>query len=127
MKQKISKTILFFLLSVFSLSAQTQKETQFSDELLKETIYNKSKKEVLNYSLKDFDTLFLDFLGKQADPKIRLSKEDFYTYTMKIATFSERQAKLFPSKKHEANANTDDWKSKTYEGYLEQKALQSKK
>lgn len=127
MKQKILKTILFFLFSIFSISAQTQKATQSSDELLKETIYNKSKKEVLNYSLKDFDTLFLDFLGKQADPKIRLTKEEFYTFTIKIATFSERQAKLFPSKKQEAIANTDDWKSITYEDYLAQKTLQSKK
>jgi hypothetical protein len=126
MKQKISKTILFFLFGVFSITAQTKKATKSSDELLKEAIYNKSKKEVLNYTLKDFDTLFLDFLGKQADPKIVLTKEEFYTFTIKIATFSERQAKLFPSKKQEANANTDDWKSRTYEDYLAQKAKSKK-
>lgn len=127
MKQKISKTMLFFLFGVLSITAQTQKAPKPSDELLKEAIYNKSKNEVLNYSLKDFDTFFLDFLAKQADPKIVLTKEEFYTFTIKIATFSERQAKLFPSKKQEANANTDDWKSRTYEDYLEQKAQQSKK
>lgn len=98
-----------------------QNPSKTSDDLLKETIYNKNKQEVLNYSLKDFDMLFLEFLSKQNNPKITLTREEFYTYTIKIAIFSERQAKLFKSKKAEAQANTEDWKSRTYADYVAQK------
>lgn len=118
-----SKIMLFFLICFSVSTFQAQNEAKSADDLLKESIYNKSKQEVLNYSLKDFDTLFLDFLSKQNNPKTTLSKEEFYTYTMKIAIFSERQAKLFKSKKAEAQANTEDWKSRTYEDYLNQKNI----
>jgi hypothetical protein len=118
-----SKIMLFFLICFSATTFQAQNKIKSADDLLKESIYNKSKQEVLNYSLKDFDTLFLDFLSKQNNPKITLSKEEFYTYTMKIAIFSERQAKLFKSKKAEALANTEDWKSRTYEDYLNQKDI----
>jgi hypothetical protein len=116
-----SKNMLFFLICFSTILIQAQKVTKTIDDVLKETIYKKHKQEVLNYTLKDFDKLFLDFLSKQNNPKIILSKEEFYTYTMKIAIFSERQAKLFKSKKAEAQANTEDWKSRTYEDYLNQK------
>jgi hypothetical protein len=116
-----SKMLLFFLICFLGTSVTAQNVSKSADELLKESIYKKHKQEVLNYTLKDFDTLFLDFLAKQNDPKITFTKEQFYTYTMKIAIFSERQAKLFKSKKAEAQANTEDWKSRTYEDYLAQK------
>ncbi len=116
---KLFRKLLFFLFasSTFFVAHGQIK----SDDELKETIYKKHKQEVLNYSLKDFDALFLDFLGKQNNSKITLSKEEFYTYTMKIAIFSERQAKLFKTKKNEANANAEEYKSRRYQDYLTQK------
>lgn len=116
---KLFQKILFFLFgaSTFFIAHGQIK----NDDKLKETIYKKHKQEVLNYSLKDFDALFLDFLGKQNNTKITLSKEEFYTYTMKIAIFSERQAKLFKTKKNEATANSEEYKSRNYQDYLSQK------
>jgi hypothetical protein len=121
MRDLTSKIIVIFIICFLTTSVKAQNTAKSSDDLLKETIYVKHKQEVLNYSLKDFDALFLDFLAKQNNPKITFTKEEFYTYTMKIAIFSERQAKLFKSKKSEAQANTEDWKSRTYNDYLIQK------
>lgn len=121
MRDLTSKIIVIFIICFTASTFNAQNATKFEDDLLKKSIYTKYKQEVLNYSLKDFDTLFLDFLSKQNNPKITLTKEEFYTYTMKIALFSERQAKLFKSKKVEAQANTEDWKSRTYNDYLTQK------
>jgi hypothetical protein len=122
---KLIHKLLFFLFAsstFFVAHAQIK-----SDDELKETIYKKHKQEVLNYSLKDFDALFLDFLGKQSNSKITLTKEEFYSYTMKIAIFSERQAKLFKSKKNEANANAEDYKSRNYQDYLTQRTAENNK
>jgi hypothetical protein len=121
MRDLTSKIIMIFIICFVATSVNAQNSAKSSDDFLKETIYTKHKQEVLNYSLKDFDVLFLDFLAKQNNPKVTLTKEQFYNYTMKIAIFSERQAKLFKSKKAEAQANTEDWKSRTYEDYLAQK------
>lgn len=50
-----------------------------------------------------------------------LTKEAFYTYTVKIAIFSERFAKLYPKEKDEAMKNKEEWLNKTYEDYLNKK------
>ena len=49
--------MLFFGLSPEPLSAQ-EKTTHSSDALLKEALYKEHKAKVLNYSMKEFDTLF---------------------------------------------------------------------
>ena len=50
-----------------------------------------------------------------------LTKEEFYTYTVKIAIFSERFAKLYPKEKEEAMKNKEVWLNKSYEDYLKKK------
>ena len=111
---------IFYLVLLFSsvVSAQENSETQ----ILKDSIYEKNRSEVLNYSLKQFDELFMEFHQKTgANNKELLSKEEFYTYTVKIAIFSERFAKLYPKEREEAIKNKKEWLAKTYEDYLKKK------
>jgi hypothetical protein len=112
------KIIFAALLFVFATNMQAQDATNTSDEVLKEKIYNQYKAAVLNYSMKNFDSMFLDFLAKQNDKNYTFTREEFYTFTVKIATFSDRLAKLYPARKAEAEANKKEWLSKTYEDYL---------
>ena len=115
------KIIFAALLFVFATNMQAQDATKTSDEVLKEKIYNQYKAAVLNYSMKNFDSMFLDFLAKQNDKNYTFTREEFYTFTVKIATFSDRLAKLYPARKAEAESNKKEWLSKTYDDYLKMK------
>ena len=55
-----------------------------------------------------------------------LSKEEFYTYTVKIAILSERMATLYPNEKEVAQASKKKWLSESYEDYLLSKPTQKK-
>ena len=61
----MKKIILVFLalVSLNSVFAQEQK-TNSADKALKESIYKANKTKVLNYSMKDFEKLFFEFLLK---------------------------------------------------------------
>lgn len=109
--------ILTLSLSINLLCAQ-EKKVNTADALLKETIYNENKKKVINYSLKDFDALFFEFFQKKSNPDIVLTKEEFYTYTIKIAIFSDRLAVLYPKEKETAAKNKEKWFAENYEDYL---------
>jgi len=114
------KKYLVYLLLFFScvLVAQEDSETQ----TLKDSIYTNYRAEVLNYSLKQFDELFMEFHQKTgSNNKDLITKEEFYTYTVKIAIFSERFAKLYPKEKEQAMKNKEEWLNKTYEEYLKKK------
>lgn len=122
--RKIIAVVCLFLLANFS-NAQTS-DANSADALLKEQIYNANKKIVINYSMKDFDTLFFEFSDKKSDPNILLTKEEFYNYTIKIAAFSDRLAKLYPKEKEVAEASKKKWFAEKYEDYLLSKASQKK-
>jgi hypothetical protein len=109
--------ILSFTLFLNLLCAQ-EKKVNSADALLKETIYNENKKKVKNYSLKEFDALFFEFFEKKSNPDIVLTKEEFYTYTIKIAIFSDRLAILYPKQKETATKNKEKWFAEDYEDYL---------
>lgn len=105
-------------LFLINLSFAQDSETQ----ILKDSLYTKHRSEVINYSLKEFDQLFMEFHQKiGSNNKEILTKEEFYTYTVKIAIFSERFAKLYPKEKEEALKNKQEWLNKTYEDYLKTK------
>jgi hypothetical protein len=95
-----------------------EKKVNTADALLKENIYNENKKKITNYSLKEFDTLFFEFFEKKSNPDIVLTKEEFYTYTIKIALFSDRLAVLYPKEKETATKNKEKWFAENYEDYL---------
>ncbi|MDQ6470321.1 hypothetical protein RB619_06685 [Flavobacterium sp. LHD-80] len=116
----------FLVLSIPSnLHAQTQK-LSLDDLLLQDSIYKSNKKKVLNFSLKEFDTLFLEFFNRKEDPEVLFTKAEFYTYTVQIATFSDRLASLYPDQKEVASQNKQQWLSESYEDYLEYKGSQKK-
>jgi len=122
------RNIVLFLLIMFSfkLSFAQQPKVQSADDALKEQIYNANKKVVVNYSMKDFDALFFEFSDKKSDPNILLSKEEFYNYTIKIAAFSDRLAKLYPKEKAVAEESKKKWFAESYQDYLLSKASQKK-
>lgn len=113
---------LFFICCCLNFSSAQDKINQNSDELLKEKIYKDSSVKVLNFSLKEFDQLFFQFLDKKAKPDLILTKEEFYGYTIQIAAFSDRLAVLYPDQKGTAAANKKKWFAERYEDYLLSKA-----
>ena len=117
--------MLFFGASWVSSFAQ-QKTTNGNDALLKEALYKEHKAKVLNYSKKEFDTLFFEFFDKKADPNVLLTKQEFYKYTIQIAIFSDRLAALYPDQKEIAEASKKKWFAETYEDYLLFKATPKK-
>jgi hypothetical protein len=114
---------LIFIICV-SFSALAQSNT--TDKVLKDSLYNENRAKVLNYSMKEFDALFFEFFEKRANPKIVLSKKEFYIYTIKIAAFSDRLARLYPSQKEIAAESKKKWMAESYEDYLLYKATQKK-
>ncbi len=122
MRKIIQITIFSFLIFCFTSSAFGQEKSSYdSDIVLKETLYTKYKKEVQAFDKKDFDTLFFEFFSKQGDKQITLSKEEFYTYTIKIAIYSEKLGLLYKSQKEEAQKAKQDWFSRSYTDYLNSK------
>jgi hypothetical protein len=115
--RKIILKLIVILFFANGIQAQGKKVIS-ADELLKESIYNLNKKTVMNYSIKEFDALFFEFFNKKREPSLILTKEKFYTYTVKIAIFSDRLAKLYPKEKDVAEANKKEWMSESYEDYL---------
>ncbi len=114
----IVSAILFNLSPVFA-----QVNLQGPDAALKGQIYERNKRAVMNYSLKDFDKLFFEYNSiKVADTL--LTKEAFYNYTIKIGTFSDRLAKLYPEEKELAEQSKQQWFRESYEDYLRSKVTQ---
>lgn len=121
MRKFIQITAAFLLLLSFSNSAFGQeKATNDPDASLKEMLYNKYKKEVRSYDKNDFDTLFFEFFTKQNDEKV-LTKEEFYTYTIKIAIYSEKLGLLYKDQKAEAEKTKQEWFARQYQDYLNSK------
>lgn len=121
--KKIIQTILIlnlFFATAFSVFAQ-EKITTLADGPIKESLYVKYKKEVQTYDKKQFDALFFEFFTKQNDKKITLTKEEYYTYTVKIAIYSEKLGLLYKAQKEESLKAKQDWLEKNYQEYLDSK------
>jgi hypothetical protein len=121
---------LIFICSLMLVSntytcAQTKK-LSVDDQLLQDSIYKSNKKKVLNFSMKEFDALFFEFFTRKNNPDIVLSKTEFYSYTVQIATFSDRLAKLYPDQKEVAAQNKEKWLAENYEEYIQFKQSQKK-
>ncbi|KIQ24193.1 hypothetical protein SAMN05444387_1927 [Flavobacterium pectinovorum] len=121
---------LFFMCTLIFMinnNAYAQnKKLSVDDQLLQDSIYKSNKKKVLNFSMKEFDSLFFEYFSSKNNPDLVLSKTEFYTYTVQIATFSDRLAKLYPDQKEVAEQNKEKWLSESYEEYLDYKANQKK-
>jgi phosphatidate phosphatase PAH1 len=125
---KLLKIVVLSFLILFvnsNLHAQTQK-LSLDDLLLQDSIYKSNKKKVLNFSIKEFDALFFEYFKRKNDPDIILSKTEFYSYTVQIATFSDRLAVLYPEQKEAAEQSKQQWLAESYEEYLQSKGSQKK-
>jgi hypothetical protein len=122
MKKTVTK-IIYFLLLIGSISAafSQDKNTEAIDGAIKENIYHKYKKVVWAFDKKDFDALFFKFFQKQNDTNVMLTKEEFYSYTIKIAIYSEKYGMLYKDHKEEAQQTKKEWFDKKYSDYLESK------
>ena len=122
MIKKITQIALFtFLFFVTTNNVVAQQTTSDPDAQLKETLYKKYKKEVQSYDKNDFDALFFEFFKKQKDTSLTLTKEEFYTYTIKIAIYSEKLGILYKDQKEEAQRTKQEWFAKSYSDYLNSK------
>jgi hypothetical protein len=118
--------IYFLIFSINTITYAQVKKLAVDDQLLQDSIYKSNKKKVLNFSMKEFDALFFEYFNRKNDPNITLTKTEFYTYTVQIATFSDRLAHLYPDQKEIAATNKEKWLSESYEEYLQYKASQKK-
>lgn len=107
----------FLFLTVSPLAWAQDKE----DATLKEALYKKYKKEVQAYDKNDFDALFFEFFKKQKDKALTLTKEEFYTYTIKIAIYSEKLGLLYKDQKESSQRTKQEWFDKSYSDYLNAK------
>lgn len=114
-------TFCFLILNFSEAVFGQEKKQNAIDGALKENLYFKYKKEVQSYSKKDFDSLFFEFFQKQNDTKTTLSKEEYYTYTIKIAIYSEKLGLLYKDQKVEAERTKQEWFDKNYHDYLSSK------
>lgn len=118
---------IFIVLFFISFTALAQPALIFNeDKQLKDSLYNVNRRVVVNYTMKEFDTLFFEFFEKKANPAIVLSKIEFYSYTIKIAAFSDRLTRLYPAQKETAAESKKKWMSESYQDYLLYKASQKK-
>ncbi len=118
--------ILLISIFIFCTSATTfaqEKKNNDPDITTKEILYAKYKKEVLAYDKNDFDKLFFEFFSKQGQ-EIALTKEEFYTYTIKIAIYSEKLGMLYKSQKEESQKTKQEWFDKMYQDYLNERNSQ---
>ena len=119
-KKKLTRIAFFtflFLITTSFLFAQ-EKANNDTDASVKETLYKKYKKEVQRYDKNDFDALFLEFFRKQHDQALTLTQEEFYTYTIKIAIYSEKLGLLYKDQKAESQKTKQEWFDKSYSDYL---------
>ena len=125
MKPITGITLLVFTLLLFSnfnfIYAQNSTNIQY-DAVIKDSIYNNNRLNVLNFSSRDFDALFFEFFDKKAAPTI-LSKREFYSYTICIAIYSERLAALYPNQKAIATESKNKWFAESYTDYVKTKKL----
>jgi len=121
MKKIIRITVFTFLLMVATAAFAQEKAVPSSDVEIKEVLYKKHKKEVQAYNKNDFDALFFEFFKKQKDQNLTLTQEEFYTFTIKIAIYSEKLGLLYKDQKTEAQRTKQEWFDKSYADYLNSK------
>lgn len=122
MKKTIQTVLVLFLFLAAGTNLYAQQQTATDvDAPLKEELYKKYKKEVLAYDKNDFDTLFFEFFKKQKDKTLTLTKEEFYTYTIKIAIYSEKLGLLYKDQKEDSQRTKQEWYNRSYADYLNSK------
>lgn len=121
MKKVFKVVVLVFLFLAIDTAFAQEKRANDADIQLKETLYKKYKREAHAFSKNDFDALFFEFFRKQKDENLVMTKEGFYTYTTKIAAYSEKLGLLYKDQKEESQRTKQEWFDKSYSDYLQSK------
>ena len=108
--------VIFIFCGNLTCFAQEKKNID-PDFDMKMAIYKEHRKEVLGFNKKNFDDLFFEFFDKQSEDKPTLTKEQYYTYTIKISIYSERLGLLYKDQKETAKKSKADWFAKNYQDY----------
>lgn len=114
------KKILLLSLCLFCCvwTAMAQESTvPDADMPYKLELYAKYKNEVRAFSHKDFEDYFSAYFSSIGQSRT-LTKEEFYTYTVKISIYSEKLGLLYKDRKDEAQKSKADWLGKKYSDYL---------
>ena len=119
--KKMASAVFFAFLFLATCNMFAQSKAKNEDQQLKEEIYKKYKKEVQSYDKKEFDALFFEFFKKQKDKSLTLSEEEFYTYTIKIAIYSEKLGMLYKDQKEDSQRTKQEWFDRNYSDYLNSK------
>jgi hypothetical protein len=120
---KIVQIAFFYFLFFCATNSAFAQESKINnpDADLQQAYYKKYKNEVRAYDRRKFDDLFFEYMDKQNNKDIILTKEEFYSYTIKIAIYSEKLGLLYKDKKDEAQKAKQDWFDKNYADYLNSK------
>jgi hypothetical protein len=122
MKKNTQSLFFTFLFLILTCVVFAQNKTANDpDSQQKEVLYKKYKREAQAFDKKEFDALFFEFFQKQKDPNVTLTKEEFYTYTVKIAAYSEKLGLLYKDQKEESLRTKQEWLDKSYADYLQSK------
>lgn len=122
MKKIIQIMLLNFIILCSTISVFSQEKINNDPDIeYKEMLYSKYKSDVRAFNKNDFETLFFEFFQKQNDAKLILTKEEFYTYTIKIAIYSEKLGLLYKEQKAEAQKTKQEWFNRSYADYLKSK------
>lgn len=122
MRKIVQIAFFYFLFFCVTNSAFAQEnKINNPDADLQQAYYKKYKNEVRAYDRRKFDDLFFEYMDKQNNKDIILTKEEFYSYTIKIAIYSEKLGLLYKDKKDEAQKAKQDWFDKNYADYLNSK------
>ncbi|WP_146185031.1 hypothetical protein [Flavobacterium pallidum] len=112
----MKKILALFAFFFFAFaSAQDPKDPDFD---VKDRLYKKYKNEVRSYDRKDFDDLMMAFFEKQSEESPTLTKEEYYTYTVKIAIYSEKYGLLYKKEKEVAQKTKNEWLARMYSDYM---------
>ncbi len=112
----------FYLFLVFANFANAQTVIKFDyDADLKAKLYKKLRNQTLNFSKKQFDSVFFDYFRKEANKKVLLTKDEYYNYTIRIAIYSEKLGLLYNEQKKDAQQSKKDWYEKMYQDYVNSK------
>ena len=126
MKKIIQRTFFIFLFSVSTDTVFAQEKAATDPDIkVKEELYKKYKKEVQSFDKNDFDALFFEFFKKQKDASVIFTQEAFYTYTIKIAIYSEKLGLLYKDQKEAAQLTRQEWFDKRYSDYLHSKKVKT--
>lgn len=118
MFNKVYRTLFILCLLLMTTHSVGQHQPADPDLQAKEALYKKYRKEVLAYDKKEFDALFLEFFKKQNDKSTVLTKDEFYTYTIKIVIYSEKLGLLYKDQKAESQQAKKEWFDRSYSDYL---------